>query len=169
MFHTPGPSYSWHCRWVFLLLKTVMRSVGAQHTKKTDLRSDSFRPENSDAIHTVSFSLDSITECLKTLKLSNATTSAFTRPLIAWRLVILCYGRKDLEALGLAPRVGSKAVAPTKVVKDPQALKYGSSFTVKCSTQIAWALALRGQSEVNSNHVPAGIHISVPFHICEKI
>jgi hypothetical protein len=52
-----------------------------------------------------------VTECLKTLKLSNATTSAFTRPLVAWRLVILCYGRKDLEALGLAPRVGSRAVA----------------------------------------------------------
>jgi hypothetical protein len=82
--------------------------------------------------------------------------------LIAWRLVIICYGRKDLEALGLAPRVGPRAVAPTKVVKDPQALKYGSSFTVKCSTQVAWALALRGQSEVNSNHVPTGIHISVP-------
>ena len=82
--------------------------------------------------------------------------------MVAWRLVVLCYGRKDLEALELAPRVGSRAVAPTKVVKDPQALKYGSSFTVKWSTQIAWALALQGQSEVNSNHVPTGIHISVP-------
>ena len=62
----------------------------------------------------------------------------------------------------MAPRVGSRAVASTKVVKDPQALKYGSSFTVKWSTQIAWALALRGQGEVNSNHVPTGVHVSVP-------
>ena len=63
----------------------------------------------------------------------------------------------DLRSPGdLAPRVGFRAVTPTKVVKDPQALKNSS-----------WAFALRGQGEVNSNHVPTSVSVSGLSTKCE--